>query len=65
MVPRHDDAARVEVRCRVTAEHARQLILQQATISADGWVRWAEDGHVYVGYVQVGPCCDPPAVSEA
>jgi hypothetical protein len=47
----------------VTAAHARQLILEHATIYPDGWARWVEDGHVYIGYVQVGRCCDPPEVS--
>jgi hypothetical protein len=62
MTPRRYEAARVEVRCRVTTTHERQLILEQATIYADGWARWVEEGHVYVGYVQGGPCCDPPEV---
>jgi hypothetical protein len=57
------EAARVEVRCPTTAAHARQLILEHATIYADGWARWIENGHVYVGYVQAGRCCDPPQVS--
>jgi hypothetical protein len=57
------EAARVELSCPVTTAHARSLILENATVYADGWARWAEDGHVYVGYVQAGPCCDPPAVS--
>jgi hypothetical protein len=48
----------------VTAVHAGQLILEQATIYADGWARWVEDGHVYIGYIQAGRCCDPPEVSE-
>jgi hypothetical protein len=63
MPPRRYDAARVELRCRVTATHARQLILEQATIYTDGWASWVEDGHVYTGYVQTGPCCDPPEVN--
>jgi hypothetical protein len=63
MPPRRFDAARVELRCRVTATHARQLILEQATIYTDGWASWVEDGHVYTGYVQTGPCCDPPEVN--
>jgi hypothetical protein len=63
MPPRRYEAARVELRCRVTAAHARQLILEQATIYSDGWASWTEDGHVYVGYVQAGRCCDPPEVS--
>jgi hypothetical protein len=40
----------------------RQLILEQATICANGWARWDEDGHVIIGYLQAGPCCDPPEV---
>ena len=64
MLPRRYEAARVELRCRVTAVHAGQLILEQATIYADGWARWVEDGHVYIGYIQAGRCCDPPEVSE-
>jgi hypothetical protein len=63
MAPSHYEAARVEVRCPVTEAHVRSLILEQATIYADGWARWAEDGHVYIGYVQAGRCCDPPQVS--
>jgi hypothetical protein len=61
--PRCYQAARVELSCSATTAHARSLILEDATIYADGWARWAEDGHVYIGYVQAGPCCDPPAVS--
>jgi hypothetical protein len=57
------EAARVEVRCRTTDTHERQLILEHVTIYADGWARWSEDGHVCVGYVQAGRCCDPPEVS--
>ena len=57
------EAARVEVRCSATAAHTRSLILEHATIYADGWAHWLEDGHVYVGYVQAGRCCDPPQVS--
>jgi hypothetical protein len=63
MAPRRYQAARVQLHCPAIDTHTRQLILEQATIYADGWARWAEDGHVYVGYVQAGPCCDPPAVS--
>jgi hypothetical protein len=63
MPPRRFDAARVELRCRVNTAHVRQLILEHATIYTDGWASWAEDGHVYTGYVQAGPCCDPPEVS--
>ena len=61
--PRRYEAARVEMFCPATSAHARALILTHATIYPDGWARWAEDGHVYVGYVQAGPCCDPPAVT--
>jgi hypothetical protein len=57
-------AARVELSCPATTAHTRSLILEDATIYADGWARWAENGHVYIGYVQAGPCCDPPVVSE-
>jgi hypothetical protein len=39
------------------------LPTQKKSLHADGWACWREDGHVYVGYVQAGPCCDPPAVS--
>jgi hypothetical protein len=62
--PHGYEIARVQVHCRTVDTHARSLLLEQATIYSDGWARWAEDGHVYVGYVQAGPCCDPPVVSE-
>jgi hypothetical protein len=61
--PSRFEAARVEVHCPATAAHARSLILEHATIYRDGWACWAEDGHVYVGYVQAGRCCDAPTVS--
>lgn len=61
--PRRYQAARVQVHCPATDTHTRQLILEQATIYADGWACWVEEGHVYIGYVQTGPCCDPPDVS--
>lgn len=61
--PRRYQAARVHVRCPAIDTHTRQLILEQATIYADGWARWVEEGHVHIGYVQTGPCCDPPEVS--
>jgi len=64
MTPRHYQAARVLLSCPTVDTHTRSLILEQATIYADGWACWAEDGHVYVGYVQAGSCCDAPAVSE-
>jgi hypothetical protein len=63
MPPRRYEAARVELRCRVTAAHAGQRILQHATIYTDGWASWVEDGHEYTGYIQAGRCCDPPEVS--
>lgn len=63
MSPHRYEAARVELRCTTTAVHERQLILEHVTIYTDGWAHWAEDGHVYVGYVQAGLCCDPPDVS--
>jgi hypothetical protein len=63
MAPSRYEAARVELSCPATSAHVRSLILAQATIYADGWAHWTEDGHVYVGYVQAGPCCNPPAVS--
>jgi hypothetical protein len=61
--PRRYQTARVQVHCSAIDTHTRQLILEQAMVYADGWARWLEDGHVYVGYVQSGPCCDPPEVS--
>jgi len=61
--PRRYEAARVELSCPVTAAHGRALILEHTMICADGWAQWAEDGHVRIGYLQAGPCCDPPAVS--
>ena len=63
MAPHCYQAARVQLHCPAIDTHTRQLILEQATIYADGWARWLEDGHVYVGYVQAGPCCHPPTVS--
>ncbi len=63
MLPRRYEAARVQWRSRVTTTHVRQPILEHATIYTDGWARWVEDGHVSVGYVQAGCCCDPPEVS--
>jgi hypothetical protein len=60
--PRHYEAARIEVHCPTTDTHTRALILEHATIHTDGWASWVEDGHARVGYVQVGRCCDPPAV---
>jgi hypothetical protein len=43
--------------------HARQLLLEQATIDADGWARWDEGGQVMIGYLQAGRRCDPSEVS--
>jgi hypothetical protein len=63
MPPRRFEAARVQLRCRVTPAHAGQRILEQATIYSDGWACWVEGSHVYVGYIQAGRCCDPPEVS--
>ena len=60
---RHYAAARIELSCPETATHGRSLILEDAMIAADWWARWTEDGHVRIGYLQAGPCCDPPAVS--
>jgi hypothetical protein len=57
------EAARVELPCAATPAHVRSLILEHAMLYADGWARWIEDGHVYIGYVQAGSCYDPPAVS--
>jgi hypothetical protein len=64
MPARRYQTARVELRCLATEAHARCLILEHATIYADGWACWDEDGHVIVGYIQAGRCCDPPVVSE-
>jgi hypothetical protein len=61
--PRRYQAARVQLHCPTIATHTRQLIVEQATVYADGWAHWLQDGHVYVGYVQAGPCCDPPEVT--
>ena len=56
------EVARVELSCPTTAAHTRALILEQVTIYTDGWASWVEDGHVYVGYVQSGRCCNLPEV---
>jgi hypothetical protein len=61
--PQYYDAARVEWQCPMTDTHAGSLILEQVAIHPDGWARWTEDGHVYIGYVQTGRCCDSPQVS--
>jgi hypothetical protein len=48
----------------VTTTDARSLILEQATISHDGWARWGEDGPVMVGDGQAERGCDTPEVSQ-
>jgi hypothetical protein len=63
IAPRRYQAARVQLHCSAIDTHTRQLILEHATIYADGWAQWVEDGHVYIGYVQAGRCCDPPEVN--
>jgi hypothetical protein len=63
IAPHRYQAARVQLHCPAVDTHTRQLMLEQATVYADGWARWCEDGHVYVGYLQAGPCCDPPEVT--
>jgi hypothetical protein len=63
MPQHHDIRARVDLHCRVIDTHTRSMILEHATIYADGWACWTEDGHVRVGYVQSGRCCDTPDVS--
>jgi hypothetical protein len=64
MAPHHDISARVKIHCQVRDMHARSMILEHATIYADGWAQWTENGHVTIGYVQAGPCCETPDVSE-
>ena len=61
---RRYQAARVELHCPATTAHARSLILEHASIHPDGWARWAEDGHVIVGYGQAERGCDTPEVSQ-
>lgn len=61
----HDIRARVTIDCQVIEAHSRSMLLEHATIYADGWARWTEDDHVIIGYLQVGRCCDTPEVSEA
>jgi hypothetical protein len=63
MAPHSYQAARVQLSCPAITAHVRSLILEQATIYADGWARWLEDGHVIIGYLQAGRCCNPPEVS--
>jgi hypothetical protein len=62
--PRRDEAARVEMHGPATTTQARSLILEHATISHDGWARWAEDGPVIVGSGQAERGCDTPEVSQ-
>jgi hypothetical protein len=62
MTPGRYQAARVQLHGPAIDTHTRQLILEQATINADGWAQWGEDGHVMIGYLQAGRCCDPPEV---
>jgi hypothetical protein len=62
--PRRDAAARDEGHGPATTTDARSLILEQATISHDGWARWAEDGHVSVGDGPAERGCDTPEVSQ-
>ncbi len=54
MAPRRSPVARVQLHCPALDTHMRQLILEQATIYADGWGRWVEEGHVHMGSVQTG-----------
>jgi hypothetical protein len=63
MTPRRYQAARVQLHCPAIDAHTRQLLLEQAVIYADGWARWDDDGHVIIGYLQAGRCCDAPEVS--
>jgi hypothetical protein len=63
MPPRRFEAARVELHCSATAAHTRSVILEEATIYADGWAQWTENDHVIVGYIQAGRCCGIPEVS--
>jgi hypothetical protein len=60
MAPRHSQAARIQWRGPAIDTQTRQLMVEQATVDADGWARGFEDGHVSVASVQVGPCGDPP-----
>jgi hypothetical protein len=64
MSDRDYEAARIALHCPETATPGRSLSLEDAMIAADRWARWAEDGHVMIGDLQAGPCCDPPAVSS-
>ena len=59
-----DEAARDEGHGPAITTDAQSLILAHATIYHDGWARWAEDGHVIVGYGQAERGCDTPEVSR-
>jgi hypothetical protein len=61
---RHYEGARDEGHGPATTTDARSLIPEQATISHDGWARWAEDGPVIVGDGQAERGCDTPEVSQ-
>jgi hypothetical protein len=58
--PCYFEVVRVKVSCPATEAHTRALILEHATIYADGWASWVEEGHARFGYVQAGPCCHRP-----
>ena len=62
--PRRDEAARVAGHGPATTTHARSPILGQATISHDGWARWADDGPVIVGSRPAERGWDTPKVSQ-
>lgn len=64
MAQHHDISAQIKIRCSVTDAHTRSIILEHATIYADGWACWTEDDHVRVGYLQAGRCCDTPEVTQ-
>jgi hypothetical protein len=63
MAPWRYEAARVELFCPVSTTHVRSRILAHAMIYADGWARWPEDRHIYVGDVQAGPGCNSRRLS--
>jgi hypothetical protein len=52
MAQHHDISARVKFRCQVTDAHVRSMLLDHATIYADGWARWTENSHVIIGYLR-------------
>ncbi len=62
MPSRYYEVVRVALHCPETATHTRVLTLEHATLYPNGWASWVEGGHVYVGYVQAGPCCSSPQV---